>query len=59
MAQDCSSTFGIRDWERTDFINADQMNMCRFQNREDDGYDKVRNAIRFHLDTKRNKTEDG
>lgn len=56
---DYFSTFGVRDWERTDVINSDRTNMCRFPNREDDGYDKVRNAIGFHLGTKRSKTDDG
>ncbi|KAK2754787.1 hypothetical protein FQN54_006680 [Arachnomyces sp. PD_36] len=56
MVSDYFSTFGVRDWERTDVINADRMNMCRFPNREDDGYDKVRNAIGFHLATKRSKS---
>lgn len=59
VLSDYFSTFGVRDWERTDVINADRTNMCRYPNREDDGYDKVRNAIGFHLAVKRSKAKEG
>jgi hypothetical protein len=35
--------------ERKDFINANHMDMCRFQDSKDDGYVKVRGVINKYI----------
>ena len=43
---DESSSFGLRAFETQDTINQNHMEMCRFQDRDDDGYQKSLGALK-------------
>ena len=46
---DESSAIGFRDLETRDTINANHMEMCRFQSREHDEYQKFLGALKEFL----------
>ena len=46
-----SSSFGFRKYEQRDMINKNHTEMCRFANRDDDGYEKFLVALRDHLES--------
>lgn len=50
-----SSEIGHAHNERKNFINANHMNMCRFKDENDDGYNKTRAEIKRHLARQRLK----
>ncbi|KAJ6104864.1 hypothetical protein N7486_003553 [Penicillium sp. IBT 16267x] len=53
-----SSELGYSSKERTNFINANHMNMCRFIE-HDDGYIKTKGEIKRHLERRRLRDEAG
>jgi hypothetical protein len=54
-----SSELGYPSKERTNFINANHMNMCRFKDEHDDGYIKTKGEIKRHLERRRFRAEVG
>ena len=44
---DFSSSFSSRQYERLDYIDGYHMNMCRFKSKEDNGYNRFRDALAF------------
>jgi hypothetical protein len=53
-----SSELGYPAKERKNFINANHMNMCRFKDKDDDGYIKTKVEIKRHLERRRLRTEE-
>jgi hypothetical protein len=45
-----SSALQMGKFEIIDSINANHMDMCRFAGTDDDGYDKAKKAVSFHVD---------
>ncbi|KAK5087257.1 hypothetical protein LTR70_007374 [Exophiala xenobiotica] len=54
-----SSEIGHVRNERKNFINANHMNMCRFKDKNDDGYKKTRAEIQRHLNRLRLRAAQG
>ena len=51
-----NASSGLDDvMERKDFIQANHVDMCRYSGPEDDGYRKVRDALKRHLGVLGNK----
>ncbi len=50
VVSDESSALQIGKFEITDSINANHMNMCRFAGPDDDGYEKAKKAVSFHVE---------
>jgi hypothetical protein len=49
VVPDESSSFGSRKY-RNDSIHANHMNMCRFENRVDDGYEKFLSILSLYVE---------
>ena len=55
---DQSSAFNNREFEYLDTINANHMGMCRFEGRDDDGYEKFDGALTRILNNLKKKQEE-